>query len=106
MAGCCSQRIHRRLRDVRRVAGGAWAPVSSTKGHHEGHPALGDFVEAYCLEAYAELAAARQDWERSARLLRAGAALFESLNVPIGDQERESYDITVDGKLKLAGSND
>jgi len=28
------------------------------------------------------------------------------LNVPIGDQERESYDITVDGKLKLAGSND
>ncbi len=48
------------------------------------------------LEAYAELAAARQDWERSARLLRGGAALFESLNVPIGDQERESYDITVD----------
>jgi non-specific serine/threonine protein kinase len=50
---------------------------------------------AYCLEAFAELAATRQDWERSARLLGAGAALFESLNVPIGDQERESYDLTV-----------
>jgi non-specific serine/threonine protein kinase len=52
-------------------------------------------VIAYCLEACAELAAARQDWERSARLLGAGAALFESLNVPIGDQERESFDATV-----------
>jgi hypothetical protein len=51
---------------------------------------------AYCVEACAELAAARQDWERSARLLAAAAALFESLNVPIGEQERESYDVTVD----------
>jgi predicted ATPase/DNA-binding SARP family transcriptional activator len=51
---------------------------------------------AYCLEACGELAAARRDWERSARLLGAGTALFESLNVPIGDQERESYDVTVD----------
>lgn len=50
---------------------------------------------AYCLEAFAELAAARQDWERSARLLGAGASLFESLNLPIGDQERVSYDVTV-----------
>ena len=52
-------------------------------------------VIAYCLEAFAELAAARDDWERSARLLGAASALFESLNVPIGDQERESYDLTL-----------
>jgi predicted ATPase/DNA-binding SARP family transcriptional activator len=53
-------------------------------------------VIAYCLEACGELAATGQDWERAARLLGAGEGLFEALGVPMGADDRDGYEATVE----------
>jgi predicted ATPase/DNA-binding SARP family transcriptional activator len=53
-------------------------------------------VIAYCLEACGELAATGRDWERAARLLGAGEGLFEAIGVPMGADDREGYEATVE----------
>jgi predicted ATPase/class 3 adenylate cyclase len=50
---------------------------------------------AYCLEALAELAAARGDDDRAARFLGGSEALFAELGVPMFADEAETYEETV-----------
>ena len=50
---------------------------------------------AYCLAGIAELTAA-EDPRRAARVLGTSDALFEELGVPMGDEEREGYERTVE----------
>ena len=52
-------------------------------------------IIAYCLEALGEIALARGEPERSARLIGASEALFDELGVPMQDDERETQAQTV-----------
>lgn len=51
---------------------------------------------AYCVEGFGELAAARREWRRAARLLGAGKSMFDALGVPVGSEEREGYEATLE----------
>jgi predicted ATPase/class 3 adenylate cyclase len=73
-------------------------PAAAADLLHQSLDAAGqlDYREliAYCLEACAELAVARQDYDRAARFLGRSEALFDELGVPMGAEEKESYEKT------------
>nr|MBA3331149.1 hypothetical protein [Actinomycetota bacterium] len=60
-------------------------------------------VIAYCLEGLGELAAARREWEPAARLLGAGLALFDELGVPLGPEERDGCEATIERLREALG---
>jgi len=60
-------------------------------------------VIAYCLEALGEVALALGDPDRSARLIGAAEGLFDELGVPMQDDERETYERTVEALADRLG---
>jgi tetratricopeptide (TPR) repeat protein len=90
-------RIHLRCKRLDEAGEHFWESVETARklGYRE--------ILAYCLQGFAEIAAARAGAARAARLLGASDTLFEELGVSRLGDERETYEETVEHLRKSLG---